>query len=128
VAHDSADWPEHARTLTRSDAGFDLVLDPVGRWPEAVRALRPGGRLVVLGANAAQTAPMDVRSFYFGQYDLLGTTMGNVRDFAALIDLVTERHVPPPHIDRCFPLDAAADAHQYLETARVFGKCVLEHQ
>jgi zinc-binding alcohol dehydrogenase/oxidoreductase len=128
VAHDSTDWPEHARTLTRSGAGFDLVLDPVGRWPEAVRTLRPGGRLVVLGANAAQTALMDVRSFYFGQYDLLGTTMGNVRDFAALIDLLTERHVPPPHIDRCFPLDAAADAHQYLETARVFGKCVLEHQ
>jgi zinc-binding alcohol dehydrogenase/oxidoreductase len=128
VSHAEPDFPERARALSPSKAGFDLVLDPVGRWPEAVRTLRPGGRLVVLGANAAKTAPMDVRSFYFGQYDLLGTTMGNVRDFAALLDLVTDYHVPPPHIDRCFPLDEAASAHQYLETARDFGKCVLEHR
>jgi zinc-binding alcohol dehydrogenase/oxidoreductase len=128
VSHDEPDFPERARALSPSKAGFDLVLDPVGRWPEAVRTLRPGGRLVVLGANAAETAPMDVRSFYFGQYDLLGTTMGNVRDFAALLDLVTDYHVPPPHIDRCFPLDEAASAHEYLETARDFGKCVLEHR
>jgi zinc-binding alcohol dehydrogenase/oxidoreductase len=128
VAHDDIDWPERARALSPSNAGFDLVLDPVGRWPEAVRTLRPGGRLVVLGANAAETAPMDVRSFYFGQYDLLGTTMGNVRDFTALLNLVTEFRVPPPHIDRCFPLDQAAAAHQHLETARDFGKCVLDHR
>jgi NADPH:quinone reductase-like Zn-dependent oxidoreductase len=128
VSHDEPGWPERARALSPSNAGFDLVLDPVGRWPEAVRTLRPGGRLVVLGANAAETAPMDVRSFYFGQYDLLGTTMGNVRDFTALLNLVTEFHVPAPHIDRCFPLDQAADAHEYLETARDFGKCVLEHR
>jgi zinc-binding alcohol dehydrogenase/oxidoreductase len=128
VSHAESDWPERARTLSPSNAGFDLVLDPVGRWPEAVRTLRPGGRLVVLGANASETAPMDVRSFYFGQYDLLGTTMGNVRDFAALMNLIAEYHVPPPHIDRCFPLDQAASAHEYLETAREFGKCVLEHR
>jgi zinc-binding alcohol dehydrogenase/oxidoreductase len=127
VPHDGPDWPERARELSPSGAGFDLVLDPVGRWPEAVRTLRPGGRLVVLGANAAETAPMDVRAFYFGQYDLLGTTMGNVRDFAALLNLISEYHVAPPYIDRCFPLDQAARAHEYLETARDFGKCVLEH-
>ena len=90
------------------------------------RALRPGGRLVVLGANAAETAAMDVRKFYFGQYDLLGTTMGNVRDFASLLDLLADHRIPPPVIDRVFPLDEAADAHQHLETSRGFGKTVLE--
>jgi NADPH:quinone reductase-like Zn-dependent oxidoreductase len=54
--------------------------------------------------------------------------MGNVRDFTGLLNLVAEFHVPAPHIDRCFPLDQAADAHEYLETARDFGKCVLEHR
>ncbi|MCW2515819.1 MAG: Zn-dependent oxidoreductase, NADPH:quinone reductase [Mycobacterium sp.] len=126
VLHTDPDWPTHARALSPSKQGFDLVLDPVGRWPEAVRTLRPGGRLVVLGANAAETAPMDVRHFYFGQFDLLGTTMGSVRDFNAMTDLIAEAHVPPPHIDRCLPLDRASDAHHHLETARTFGKCVLE--
>lgn len=127
VLHSDPGWPEQARQLSPSGGGFDLVLDPVGRWPESVRALRPGGRLVVLGANAAETAPMDVRAFYFGQYDLLGTTMGNVRDFAGLLRLLAERRVPPPVIDRVFPLDHAAQAHEHLETTRGFGKTVLEH-
>ena len=127
VLHTDPDWPEQARAMSPSGAGFDLVLDPVGRWPESVRALRPGGRLVVLGANAAETAPMDVRTFYFGQYALLGTTMGNVRDFAGLSKLLTERQVPAPIIDRVFPLDEAAQAHEYLELHSGFGKTVLEN-
>jgi NADPH:quinone reductase-like Zn-dependent oxidoreductase len=92
-----------------------------------VRALRPGGRLVVLGANAAETAPMDIRSFYFGQFDLLGTTMGSSRDFAGLLNMIDRCSVQPPVIDREFPLDRAAEAHQHLERGRTFGKCVLTH-
>lgn len=127
VLHSDPDWPEQARTLSAGGVGFDLVLDPVGRWPESVRALRPGGRLVVLGANVAEQAQMDVRKFYFGQYDLLGTTMGSTRDFAGLLKLLAEHRVPPPVIDRVFPLDEAASAHEYLESTTGFGKTVLEH-
>jgi NADPH:quinone reductase-like Zn-dependent oxidoreductase len=127
VLHSDPDWPEQARALSPDGAGFDLVLDPVGRWAESVRALRPGGRLVVLGASACESATMDVRRFYFGQYDLLGTTMGSSRDFTSLLNLLTERHIPPPLIDRTFPLDDAAQAHAHLELSSGFGKTVLEH-
>ena len=113
--------------MSPNDAGFDLILDPVGRWNESVRALRPGGRLVVLGANAAETARMDVRSFYFGQFDLLGTTMGSSLDFAGLLNMIDRCGVRAPVIDRQFPLDRAAEAHEYLENGRTFGKCVLMH-
>src|ERR1700716_3345118 len=87
VLHRDPEWPEHARAMSPNNGGFDLILDPVGRWNESVRGLRPGGRLVVLGANAADTAPMDVRNFYFWQFDLLGTTMGSSRDFAGLLNM-----------------------------------------
>jgi zinc-binding alcohol dehydrogenase/oxidoreductase len=127
VLHTDADWPKHARGMSPENAGFDLILDPVGRWSESAQALRPGGRLVVLGANAAQTAQMDIRSFYFGQFDLLGTTMGSSRDFANLLDMIDRCSVRPPVIDREFPLDRAAEAHEYLEHGRTFGKCVLKH-
>jgi zinc-binding alcohol dehydrogenase/oxidoreductase len=121
----AATWPEAARELT-GGAGFDVVLDSVGTWPEAIRALRPGGRLVVLGASRAEQARIDVRPFYFGQFDLLGTTMGSPRDFAGLLRLIDEHHVPPPVVDRTFPLDRAADAHTHLESGAGFGKVVLE--
>lgn len=118
-------WPEDARELNEGQ-GFDVVLDSVGAWPEAIRALRPGGRLVVLGANRSDQATIDVRPFYFGQYDLLGTTMGSPHDFAGLLGLIAEHDVPPPVVDRVFPLDRAADAHTYLESGAGFGKVVLE--
>ena len=127
VLHSEPGWPEHARALSPDNAGFDLILDPVGRWSESVRALRPGGRLVVLGANAADTTQMDVRSFYFGQFDLLGTTMGSSRDFAGLLEMIDRCSMRAPIIDREFPLDRAAEAHEYLERGRTFGKCVLIH-
>jgi NADPH:quinone reductase-like Zn-dependent oxidoreductase len=127
VLHNESGWPQRARELSPNNAGFDLVLDPVGRWSESVRALRPGGRLVVLGANAAETAPMDIRSFYFGQFDLLGTTMGSSRDFVGLLNMIDRCSVRAPVIDREFPLDRAAEAHEYLERGRTFGKCVLNH-
>jgi NADPH:quinone reductase-like Zn-dependent oxidoreductase len=127
VLHSDPDWPQQARALSPAGKGFDLVLDPVGRWAESVCALRPGGRLVVLGASASQSAAMDVRQFYFGQYDLLGTTMGSTRDFTSLLNLLTEHRIPPPLIDRVFPLDDAAHAHAHLELSSGFGKTVLEH-
>jgi NADPH:quinone reductase-like Zn-dependent oxidoreductase len=127
VLHNETGWPERAREMSPNNAGFDLVLDPVGRWSESVRALRPGGRLVVLGANAAETAEMDIRSFYFGQFDLLGTTMGSGRDFAGLLNMIDRCSVRAPVIDSEFPLDRAAEAHEHLERARTFGKCVLKH-
>ncbi|MFD4972438.1 zinc-binding dehydrogenase [Streptomyces sp. NPDC058424] len=125
VLYSDADWAASAREFSPGGRGFDLVLDSVGCWPQSIQALRPGGRLVVLGASRGEQAPLDVRKFYFGQYDLLGTTMGSPRDFRGLLSLLRHHSIAPPVIDRTFPLDQAAAAHEYLERGRGFGKVVL---
>ncbi|MCW2867874.1 MAG: NADPH:quinone reductase [Marmoricola sp.] len=125
VDHGADDWVEQARALTAD--GFDLVLDSVGRWEESVRCLRPGGRLVVLGASVSGEARLDVRPFYFGQYELIGTTLGSPRDLAGLLAFTSERRVPPPLVDRTYPLDHASDAHRRLESGDGVGKIVLLH-
>lgn len=121
-------WWLAAQRLTPRGRGFDVVLDPVGSWPESIEALRPGGRLVVLGSSVRADAMLDVRQFYFGQYDLLGTTMGSPRDFAGLMSMVESGEVRPPVIDEVFPLDQAAQAHEHLEKGGGFGKVVLTHE
>ncbi|GGL17129.1 quinone oxidoreductase family protein [Nocardia jinanensis] len=125
VLHTAPDWPEQIRERSSGGTGFDVVLDPVGLWDRSLRALRPGGRLVVLGANVAERADMDVRAFFFGQYSLLGTTMGGPADFRGLLGLVADGEVPPPPIARVFPLDEAAEAHRLIEAGEAFGKIVL---
>jgi len=126
VRYDDPTWPQAAKALSPTGRGFDVVLDSVGTWQQSVETLRPGGRLVVLGASRADSAELALRPFYFGQYSLLGTTMGSPRDFAGLLDLLAKYDVPPPLVDRVYPLDRAADAHAYLESGAGFGKVVLE--
>nr|WP_241841604.1 zinc-binding dehydrogenase [Pseudofrankia sp. BMG5.36] len=125
VRYDHPGWPEDARGLV-GGRGFDVVLDSVGTWEDALRALRPGGRLVVLGASRAEEARIAVRPYYFGQYSLLGTTMGSPQDFAGLMSVLASYNVPPPVVDRAFPLDEVVAAHERLESGAAFGRLVLE--
>ena len=125
VVYSDHDWVESARKLTPGGRGFDVVLDPVGMWKESLEALRPGGRVVVLGASERHEASIDVRSFYFAQYDLLGTTMGNLEDFAGLLAFLDAHEVGPPVIDRTYALSDAALAHARLESGEGMGKIIL---
>lgn len=127
VRYTDADWVAQARALSPSGDGFDVVLDSVGTWPESIAAARPGGRVVVLGASRFETAPIDVRPFYFGQYELIGTTMGSLADFAGLLRLVDDGRLPPPPIAAVHRLDDAARAHTDLESGALVGKIVLDH-
>lgn len=128
TSHTGPDWVSNARELSAGGLGFDVVLDSVGRWSESVACLRPGGRCVVLGSSASLKATLDVRPFYFGQYELIGTTMGSTADMRGLLDLIGGHPVAPPVVDKTFPLGEAADAHRYLESGKAFGKVVLEHR
>lgn len=125
VLYTQPDWAEQAKRLTAGGCGFDVVLDTVGTWPESLRALRPGGRLVVLGASRAETAPVDVRSFYFAQQSVLGTTMGSPADFRGLLEMLESGAIDRPLIDEVFPLSEAAAAHERLEAGDTFGKIIL---
>lgn len=127
VDHTHQDWIEHASEHTPGRRGFDVVLDPVGRWSESIACLRAGGRCVVLGASAATEARLAVRPYYFGQYELLGTSMGSPADMRALLRFLADNDVAPPVIDRTYRLDEAAAAHERLEGGTGVGKIVLLH-
>lgn len=127
VLYSDPDWATAAREFSPGGRGFDVVLDSVGTWSQSVTALRPGGRLVVLGASRSDTATLDVRPFHFGQFELIGTTMGSPRDFAGLLSLLEANSVAPVPISAKFPLAEAAAAHKYLESGSGFGKVVFTH-
>jgi NADPH:quinone reductase-like Zn-dependent oxidoreductase len=126
VLYTEPNWVGEARALSPNGRGFDVVLDSVGTWADSIAALRPGGRLVALGASRATRAELDVRGFYFGQYEIVGTTMGSPTDYAGLVTFMQTCAVPPPAVDRVFPLDEAAAAHAHLESGRGVGKVVLD--
>ena len=127
VRYTDEDWVEQAKALSPGGRGFDVVLDAVGTWAESLKCLRPGGRLVVLGASRAESVAIEPRPFYFGQYELIGTTMGSPHDFAGLHSLIDDHGMSGLPVSATYSLDAAADAHRFLEQGTGFGKVVLTH-
>jgi len=126
VLYTSDGWPGAIRELT-GGVGVDLVIDSVGStWPDALTALRDGGRLVTFGATGSADVHLDVRRFYFAQQTILGTTMGSPRDFAAMLALVAGSPSYRPAVEAVLPLADCAAAHERLARREHVGKIVLE--
>ena len=106
--------------------GVDVVADPVGAatWPASIRSLARGGRLVVCGASGGAHPAFDIRELYQRHRQILGAPMGSLRDFAAVLSLVTRGEIVPV-IDRVLPLDQIAEAHRVLDAGEQFGKVIL---
>jgi zinc-binding alcohol dehydrogenase/oxidoreductase len=103
----------------------DVVFDSVGStWRESLKALRKGGRLVVLGGTGGPEVTLDVRALYLNWLSIRGTTMGSRRDFAGLMRMV-ESGSWKPVIDSVRPLAEAEAAHDRMKAGEHFGKLVL---
>lgn len=109
--------------------GVDLVVDSVGEalWGTLVRALAPGGRLVLYGATTGPKVETDLRHVFWKQLSILGTTMGSPLEFRAAMEAVFRGDIAAP-IHRVTDLDGIRAAHEELEAGQVFGKIVVVPQ
>ncbi|ABG99671.1 probable alcohol dehydrogenase (plasmid) [Rhodococcus jostii RHA1] len=124
AAHAIVGADDFEEALTRR---ADLVVDSVGGsvFGSALRALRPGGRVVTFGATTGADVPISLRDLFFRQIDIRGTSMGNAHDFRAMLEFV-EHHKIRPVIDTVYPLAAAPEVFAAMDTAPGFGKTVFD--
>jgi zinc-binding alcohol dehydrogenase/oxidoreductase len=125
VNYRAGDWGKEVVKLLGGD-GPDVVIDSVGgeTFGKAVEIARPGGRIVTYGATTGPVPQLEVRRIFWKQLNLLGTTMGTPKEFAAMLELFTGKSLRPM-VDVVFPLADAAAAHRRMEEAAQFGKIVL---
>ena len=104
----------------------DAVMETVGEatWRHSLRAVRPGGTVVVSGATSGRTAETELARVFFLQLRLLGSTMGT-RDELGRLLAFCERTGVRPVIDRVLPLTEARVGFAAMERGEVFGKVVL---
>ncbi len=105
----------------------DAVMETVGRatWSHSVRALRPGGTIVVSGTTSGpQLDDAELTRVFFLQLRVVGSTMGTRAELASLVQLldVTDTR---PLIDRTLPMEQARDGFAALLAGDAFGKVVL---
>jgi NADPH:quinone reductase-like Zn-dependent oxidoreductase len=115
-------FPAGARLPERVDA----VMETVGQatWAHSLRALKPGGTIVISGATTGPTPPADLNRVFFLQLSVVGSTMGTRDQLARLLRFCEQTGVRPL-IDRALPLDQARDGLAAMINGDLFGKVVL---
>jgi NADPH:quinone reductase-like Zn-dependent oxidoreductase len=124
--HETADIAAEVRSLTAGQ-GADVVVDSVGEqsWPVSLRAVRRGGRIVVCGATSGPMVSLDLRRLFWHQWSILGSTLGNRREYAEVVELAHAGKLWPV-IDQVLPLEQAHFAFERLQRGEQMGKLVLE--
>jgi NADPH:quinone reductase-like Zn-dependent oxidoreductase len=118
---------EGLRALTvGGGGGVDAVMETVGEatWEASIRAVRPGGTVVVAGATSGPNPPARLNRVFWNQIVIAGSTMGTREELARLVGLCASGRLQPL-IHRVMPLAEAASAFTELAAGRQMGKLVL---
>lgn len=116
--HNDSDWLE-----ALGGEKVDLVIESVGAatFNRSLQLLKPGGTIVAFGASAGDEVALNLRAFFYNQWNLLGTTMGSIEEFYEMLHLFNQFQIHPV-VDRVYELSAAGSALKLLEQGDQFGK------
>lgn len=127
----AAEVIDYAREDFTMRAGqYNAILGINGYHPLAhyARALKPGGRYVMVGGTDAQIFEALLRAPFTRKRD--GRRLGSLTAKATPADLraltaLIETGAVKPVIERCYPLAELADALRYLDAGHAQGKLVI---
>ncbi|MGA8256528.1 MAG: zinc-binding dehydrogenase [Nocardioides sp.] len=105
----------------------DGVMETVGRatWSHSVRALRPGGAIVISGTTSGpKLDDAELTRIFFLQLSVVGSTMGTRGELASLVSLLDATGARPL-IDRTIAMTDAREGFAAMADGDVFGKIVF---
>ena len=130
----SGEWLAEVKKIT-GDKGVDVVYDPVGgdRFLDSIRAMGPGGRLLIIGFAAGTIPEVKVNRLLLRNTSLIGAAWGEwirhdpmmPQRCAKEIDRLFAAGKINPVVGAEYPLTQGADALREIEERRAIGKIVL---
>lgn len=126
INYEKQSFREEVMKLT-GKRGADIVFEHVGEktWPESIKTLARGGRLVTCGATTGYNAVTDLRYLFSKNLQIFGSIMGSKGELLRIADFFRAGRFQPV-IDRVMPLAEAQEAHRILARREQFGKIVLQ--
>ncbi|MDG5472569.1 zinc-binding dehydrogenase [Jeotgalibacillus sp. ET6] len=105
------------------DVKMDLVIECVGAatFQKSLNQLRTGGTIVTFGASAGDEVKLNLREFFYGQFNMLGSTMGSAEEHASMLQFI-EQHSIKPVLDEVYTFDQFEKAFTRLERGEQLGK------
>ncbi|HET7585633.1 MAG TPA: zinc-binding dehydrogenase [Gemmatimonadaceae bacterium] len=123
--HRTQDVAKEIRART-GKRGVDVVIDNVGEatWQQSLGALGKAGRLVTCGGTSGPMVTTDVRRLFWNQWTIMGSTMGNDAEFAAITEELRRGKLYPP-VDSVWDITEGRKAFERLAAAEQFGKVIV---
>ena len=126
---------EDLKKAAKQGGGLDLVYDPVGGdySEKALRALRPGGRHLVIGFAAGEIPAIRLNLTLLKQCSVVGVAWGawalaNPEGHAAHMKTLFGLHAEGklrPHVSKRYSLEEAAQALRDMDARKVKGKVLV---
>lgn len=111
-----------ARLPERVDGVFETI--GAATWSHSVKALVPGGVIVVSGATTGDPTAVELHRIFFLQLRVVGSTMGTREELGHLLRFCVETGVSPL-IGHEIPLASAADGFQTMLDGEGVGKTIF---
>jgi NADPH:quinone reductase-like Zn-dependent oxidoreductase len=104
----------------------DAVMETTGEatWGHSIRALKPGGTIVISGATTGDAPPAELTRIFFLQLSVVGSTMGTREELERLIRLCVDKGVRPV-IHSTLPLAEARQGFDTMLQGDTAGKIVF---
>lgn len=117
-----ATFASGARLPERVDAVFETVGEAT--WSHSLKALKPGGTLVVSGSTSGPNPPAELQRVFFLQLRVVGSTMGTRDELADLMRFVATAGITP-EIGLELPLEQAPEGFRAMLEGDTAGKIVF---
>ncbi len=104
----------------------DAVMETIGKatWGHSLRALKPGGTIIVSGATTGDAPPAELSRVFFLQLSIVGSTMGTREELERLLRFCVDRDVRPL-IHQTLPLGEARQGFETMLAGDIVGKIVF---
>ncbi|MGM9924369.1 MAG: zinc-binding dehydrogenase [Bacillus sp. (in: firmicutes)] len=114
----NGDWEQEL-----NEVKMDVVIESIGAatFDKSIEQLRPGGTIVTFGASAGDEVTLNLRNFFYGQLNMLGSTMGSAEEYEEMLEFITKHQIKPV-IDGVYSLKQFKDAFRRLSAAEQIGK------
>ncbi|MCF0096980.1 NAD(P)-dependent alcohol dehydrogenase [Micromonospora sp. MH99] len=118
------DWHNAVRDIT-GGRGVDRVVDTAGTLEQSLKSLAVNGHVAFVGSLSGDLPPLDPRLLFGVAATVRALAVGSRAQFTQLNEIIAAHQVRPV-IDLVFPFEEVGAAFRYYESARPFGKVIIE--
>ena len=124
---ETPDWARASRAITADRGGYDSIVELGGAetLPLSLRAVRPGGTLLMIGVLSGLMVEASLGAIVARQVCLQGVTVGSRDGFVDMLSAMAHHHIHPV-LGEVFAFSDLKKAMEHLKTSARFGKTLIQ--